>query len=225
MFRARDGSGEPHQLGALFGSHASRRLVHQQEDGLACKSDCKLQALQVAVGKLGAGTLCGVLHADEVEQGKSTVALNLAVHAAMESDWTVLLVEADVRRPQLCDRLGVAPLPGVAEYLAGSAALEELLVHPGFGRCILLPATLDLAGAEAMLLPVDNREFVLRRALEDLGSRYDVLLLDCSPSLGLLTINALAAADEVIVPLILYPTKPPRLPALSPLTGATSPSA
>jgi MinD-like ATPase involved in chromosome partitioning or flagellar assembly len=65
----------------------------------------------------------------------------------------------------------------------------------------VLPATIDLAGVEAMLLPAEGREYKLRQALEEVLSSYDVIMLDCSPSLGLLTINALAAADEVLVPL------------------------
>src|SRR5262249_24806855 len=73
-------------------------------------------------------------------EGKTTVALNLAVHTALEADWTVLLVDADLRRPGLCRALGLGPLPGLAQFLAGEAPLEELLVYPGFGRCVLLPA-------------------------------------------------------------------------------------
>jgi Mrp family chromosome partitioning ATPase len=84
-------------------------------------------------------------------EGKSTVALNLAVHAAMETDWTVLLVEADVRHPALCDALGLERLPGLAEYLAEDAPLETLLVHPGFGRCILLPAGGPARGSSELL--------------------------------------------------------------------------
>lgn len=83
--------------------------------------------------------------------GKTTVALNLAVHAAMEADWTVLLVDADVRRPGLCAALGVEPLPGLAEYLANDEPLERLLVHPGFGRCVLLPAGAPLANPSELL--------------------------------------------------------------------------
>jgi protein-tyrosine kinase len=73
-------------------------------------------------------------------EGKTTVALNLAVHTSMEPDWTVLLVEADLGRPAMCAALGVEPLPGVSDWLEHEAPLEKLLVNPGFGRCILLPA-------------------------------------------------------------------------------------
>jgi chromosome partitioning protein len=65
----------------------------------------------------------------------------------------------------------------------------------------LLPATIELAGCEAMLLTRTGREYTLRLALEEVADSYDVVLLDCAPSLGVLTINALTAADEVLVPL------------------------
>jgi chromosome partitioning protein len=65
----------------------------------------------------------------------------------------------------------------------------------------LLPATIELAGTEAQLLSRPGREYVLRSALAEVDAAYDVILLDCSPSLGVLTLNALTAADEVIIPL------------------------
>lgn len=85
------------------------------------------------------------------DEGKTTVALNLAVHASMEADWTVLLVDADLRRPGLCAALGVPPLPGLSDYLTRDCPLDELLVHPGFGRCVLLPAGSPLEGSSEAL--------------------------------------------------------------------------
>src|SRR5262249_61352345 len=66
----------------------------------------------------------------------------------------------------------------------------------------LLPATIDLAGCEAVLLPRNRREYALRAALAPLLARYDDVLLDCPPSLGVLTLNGLTAADEALVPLL-----------------------
>jgi Mrp family chromosome partitioning ATPase len=87
----------------------------------------------------GGGNSLGIASA-RAGEGKTTVALNLAVHASMESDWTVLLVDTDMRSPGLCAALGVDPLPGLADFLLEEAPLEDLLVHPGLGRCLLLPA-------------------------------------------------------------------------------------
>jgi Mrp family chromosome partitioning ATPase len=72
--------------------------------------------------------------------GKTTVALNLAIHTAKEADWTSLLVDTDLRHPGLCDALGIAPLPGLSDHLTEDQPLEKLLINPGFGHCILLPA-------------------------------------------------------------------------------------
>src|ERR1700741_1760604 len=84
-------------------------------------------------------------------EGKTTVAVNLAVHTALEADWTVLLVDADLHSPGLCRVLGLGPQPGLAQYLAGEAALEDLLIHPGFGRCTVLPGGATPANSSEVL--------------------------------------------------------------------------
>ena len=89
----------------------------------------------------------------------------------------------------------VLPVPGGPP--AGRGAEPARGAGPAFD---LLPGSIDLSGAEQALLPRADREFALRDALVPLWEAYDVVLLDCSPSLGVLTLNALAAADEVIVP-------------------------
>jgi chromosome partitioning protein len=114
----------------------------------------------------------------------------------------VLLVDLDAQS-SLTFSLGIDPdlvETSIADVLIGESDLADTTLTADEGMRIV-PATIDLAGVEAMLLPAKGREFVLRRALEPVLSSYDVILLDCSPSLGLLTLNALAAADEVIVPL------------------------
>jgi chromosome partitioning protein len=77
----------------------------------------------------------------------------------------------------------------------------SMAIQPTEDGVDLLPATIELAGTEAQLMSRPGREYVLRSALAEVDAAYDVILLDCSPSLGVLTLNALTAADEVIIPL------------------------
>src|SRR5271157_2106750 len=114
----------------------------------------------------------------------------------------VLLVDLD---PQGCltFSLGQDPdkLPvSVHEVLLGEVEPDVPLVDTAEGMT-LLPANIDLAGAEAMLLMRAGREYALKRALAKVADQFDVAILDCPPSLGVLTLNGLTAADEVIVPL------------------------
>ncbi len=114
----------------------------------------------------------------------------------------VLLVDLD---PQSCltfslgqdpDKLSVS----VHEVLLGEVEPDAALVTTEEGMT-LLPANIDLAGVEAMLLMRAGREYALRWALDKLPDSFDVVVVDCPPSLGVLTLNGLTAADEVIVPL------------------------
>ena len=132
---------------------------------------------------------------------KTTSVVSLGA-AFAQSGLRVLLVDLDAQS-SLTFSLGIDPdsvVTSIADVLIGESELADTSLVAGEGLH-LVPATIDLAGVEAMLLPAAGREFVLRHALEPVLSRYDVILLDCSPSLGLLTLNALAAADEVIIPL------------------------
>lgn len=88
----------------------------------------------------------------------------------------------------------------VHEVLLGDVALADALLETAEGPT-LLPSTIDLAGAEAMLLMRAGREYVLKRALGTVLADFDVVLIDCPPSLGVLTLNGLTAADAVLVPL------------------------
>ena len=132
---------------------------------------------------------------------KTTTVASLGA-ALAEKGQRVLLVDLD---PQACltFSLGLDPEAlelSVHDVLLGrvSAAMAVQSTDDGVD---LLPSTIDLAGSEAMLLTRTGREYALRTALDELGDRYDWVLLDCSPSLGVLTLNALTAADSVLIPL------------------------
>jgi chromosome partitioning protein len=132
---------------------------------------------------------------------KTTTVASLGV-ALAELGRRVLLVDLD---PQACltFSLGLDPEAldlSVHDVLLGRVSASVAIASTEDGPA-LLPSTIDLAGAEAMLLPRTGREYVLREALEEVADGYDDVLLDCAPSLGVLTINALTAADEVLIPL------------------------
>ncbi len=132
---------------------------------------------------------------------KTTTVASLGV-ALAELGRRVLLVDLD---PQACltFSLGLDPESldlSVHDVLLGRVSASVAIAQVEDGPA-LLPSTIDLAGAEAMLLPRTGREYVLRSALDEVAGSYDEILLDCAPSLGVLTINALTAADEVLIPL------------------------
>ncbi len=133
---------------------------------------------------------------------KTTTVASLGGAAFADAGKRVLLVDLD---PQGCltFSLGTDPdkLPvSVHEVLLGDVEPNAALVDTAEGMT-LLPANIDLAGAEAMLLMRAGREYALKRALDKLD-QFDVVIIDCPPpSLGVLTLNGLTAADEVIVPL------------------------
>jgi chromosome partitioning protein len=135
---------------------------------------------------------------------KTTSVVSLGA-AFADAGLRVLLVDLDAQAC-LTFSLGVDPEDvevSVSDVLLDGVAAPDVALHldeAAVGRLDLLPATVDLSGVEAMLLPAEDRERVLRAALETVRDAYDVVLLDCTPSLGLLTINALVAADEVVVP-------------------------
>lgn len=132
---------------------------------------------------------------------KTTTVASLGA-AMVEKGRRVLLVDLD---PQGCltFSLGQDPdkLPvSVHEVLLGEVEPNAVLVTTMEGMT-LLPANIDLAGAEAMLLMRAGREYALKRALAKFSDRFDVVIIDCPPSLGVLTLNGLTAADKAIVPL------------------------
>jgi chromosome partitioning protein len=136
---------------------------------------------------------------------KGGVAKTTTVHslgdALTEMGESVLLVDLD---PQACLTYAVGIDPDLLDgtlhdVFTGRAKASDVLVEPD-GQPALLPSSIDLAGAEVHLLTKTGREFVLARALKPLTAEYDFILIDCGPSLGILTINGLTAADLVAIP-------------------------
>ncbi|MFM2152624.1 MAG: hypothetical protein RL199_1059 [Pseudomonadota bacterium] len=134
--------------------------------------------------------------------GKTTTAVNLAASLAA-ADVPTLLVDLD---PQGNAGSGLgfpkdADQPTVYDALVGGVPLADCLWQTSLPYLSLVPSTPDLTGAEIELVTMEEREFRLKKALEPLARKFSVILLDCSPSLGLLTLNALTAAKRVLVPL------------------------
>jgi chromosome partitioning protein len=132
---------------------------------------------------------------------KTTTVASLG-SALAEQGRKVLLVDLDAQSC-LTFSLGLDPEAvelSVHDVLLGRVG-ASMAILPTEDGVDLLPATIELAGTEAQLLSRPGREFVLRSALEEVAAAYEVILLDCSPSLGVLTLNALTAADELIIPL------------------------
>ncbi len=139
-----------------------------------------------------------------VANQKGGVAKTTTVHALagafVELERSVLAVDLDPQA-SLSFAMGVVdePEPSMHDVMMGRAAITDILYESG--GIDLAPSSIDLAGAEVHLLTRTGREFVLQRALRPVLDAYDVILVDCPPSLGILTINALTAAGEVIIPL------------------------
>ncbi len=134
--------------------------------------------------------------------GKTTTTINLSA-ALAEKGYKVLTVDCD---PQgnTSSGLGIDKNEidlTLYDLLTGQCYVEELLTKTVLENLLVLPSNINLAGAEIELIGVDKREFVLKKVIDNLKFLYDYVIIDCPPSLSLLTLNALTAADSVLVPI------------------------
>ncbi len=133
--------------------------------------------------------------------GKTTTTINLAASLAMQGK-KVLIVDADPQA-NATSGYGIDPRsmnPSIYECLVDEYPIAGSEVKTCIENLMLIGSRIDLAGAELELINKPEREKVLRRQLEKVKKDYDYILIDCSPSLGLITVNALTAADSVIIP-------------------------
>jgi chromosome partitioning protein len=134
--------------------------------------------------------------------GKTTTAINLGASLAV-SEQRTLVVDIDPQA-NASSGLGIRPgdRPTIYNVLIGRApAGQAIMKHVHFPFLDLIPSSRDLVGAEIELVETPEREKILRRALDPIRSDYDFILIDCPPSLGLLTLNTLVAADSVLIPI------------------------
>jgi chromosome partitioning protein len=133
--------------------------------------------------------------------GKTTTAINLAASLAV-LEYRTLLVDGD---PQANSTTGNGfDLKNIQvslyDCIVNETPVSQVLLETETPNLYLIPSHLDLVGAEIELIHHPNREHIMRKALEELKDQFDFIIIDCSPSLGLITVNALTAADSVVIP-------------------------
>ncbi len=133
--------------------------------------------------------------------GKTTTAINLAASLAV-LEYKTLLIDGD---PQANSTTGVGfDLHNITQSLydcmVNEARLKEVILKTEIPNLELVPSHIDLVGAEIEMINYPNREMVLKTLVDTVRNDYDFIIIDCSPSLGLITVNALTAADSVVVP-------------------------
>jgi chromosome partitioning protein len=134
--------------------------------------------------------------------GKTTTTINLAAALGV-LEKKVLLIDAD---PQANASSGLGIIVedveiGTYQLLEHATTAKEAIVSTNSPNVDIIPAHIDLVAIEIELIDKENREFMLKEVLKDIKNEYDYILIDCAPSLGLITLNALVAADSLIIPI------------------------
>ncbi len=131
--------------------------------------------------------------------GKTTTTINLSSLLAAAEKRT-LLIDID---PQANSSSGLSVTnhcPSVYEVLVGTEKIQDVIINTFMPFLDMLPSNINLVGAEIEMVDMENRETLLHNALTEINEKYDYILIDCPPSLGLLTLNALTASDSVLIP-------------------------
>ena len=134
--------------------------------------------------------------------GKTTTAINLAASLAV-LEKKVLIIDAD---PQANTTSGLNFSPDndqkrtLYEVMIGAIDIRDTLIQTEIANLHMIPSHINLVGAEIEMLSEENRESIMKRALAPLKDEYDYIVIDCSPSLGTITVNSLTAADSIIIP-------------------------
>lgn len=134
--------------------------------------------------------------------GKTTTSINLAACLG-EAGKKVLLIDID---PQGNTSSGVGISKDdtentIYQVLLGKCSMEEAIQHDVFENLDIVPSNVNLAGAEIELIEIENREYILKNAIATVSDRYDYIIMDCPPSLSMLTVNGMTASDTVLVPI------------------------
>lgn len=132
--------------------------------------------------------------------GKTTTAVNLSASIA-EMRYKTLLIDIDPQA-NACLGIGVSKTDkGIYDLLIGDAKIDEVIIKTYLENLDIIPSDSDLAGAQIELVSEIGREFKLKKAIESIKNDYEYILIDCPPTLGILTLNALTTADSVLIPI------------------------